>query len=214
MRFFTLLRDTLRDTFSIKKNVFILVLLFTSLQFIFIKVTSNILGKDLSIVSTVLVLTTLILFQFFHFVFLYFFRHKTAKTEIVVKEVSTRFIKLLMATALLMTAAVIGSLLFVIPGLLVISLLFLVQPIILFENKPIFEAMRQSYRRTKTILLPIAFPCSLLYVAGLLLTSNGKDLSLFWSAIYTAGTVFFYLFYFALMQRVYSTTHDNEAHQK
>ena len=163
MRFFTLLSSAFEDTVNIKKNMFTLLLLYIAIQILFFWLSPEKSEQDFSALSTVISLTGLIVLQFFHVLFLYFFRHKKASIKTGVKAVSPVFIKLLVAITLIALLAGLGFVLLIIPGLLAMSFLFLVEPIILFENKNILEAMKESYERVRKGFAPI-FLCIIFYI--------------------------------------------------
>jgi hypothetical protein len=202
MRFFTLLSGAFEDTVNIKKNMFTLLLLYISLQILFFWLSPEKSEETFSAFNTVVSLTGLIVLQFFHVLFLYFFRHKKSSLRTGVKAVSPLFIKLLVAITLIAFAAGIGFVLLIIPGLLVMSFLFLVEPIVLFEGKNIFEAMKESYERVKKGFAPI-FLCIIFYVIIAFSFTGNQEMSPFWLLINGVGAGFVGLFYAALMQRAY-----------
>ena len=205
MKFFTLINNSFEDTVSIKKNVFILLLLSIAFQILFFWRAPVSAETEFSTIDTATSLAGLIILQFFHLGFLYSFMHKRASLQTITRSVSSLFLKLLVAVALVGILAAFGFLLLIIPGLLVMAFLFLVEPIILFENKTIKEALLESYERTKKVFLPI-FLCIILYVAVAFSFAGNEEMSSFWLVVNGIGAGFFSLFYASLMHNAYTAT--------
>jgi hypothetical protein len=205
MKFFTLINESFEDIVSIKKNVFILLLLCIGFQILLFWRAPENGDTDFSALGIITSLIGLIILQFFHLLFLYFFKHKRVDMNASIKIVSSLFLKILIAVTFVGIMAALGFVLLIVPGLLVMSFLFLVEPIMLFENKGIKEAILESFERTKKVFLPI-FLCIILYVAVAFSFAGNDEMSPFWLVVNGVGAGFFSLFYSALMQNAHKET--------
>ncbi len=205
MRFLTLLSSAFEDTVSIKKNVFLLLVLYIALQILFFSITKPASKEDFEVYQTIFSMLGLVTLQFFHFLFLYFLRHKKAHLRIGVKAVALLFVRLFVAALLVAVLTALGFVMLIIPGLFVMTFLFLVEPIILFENKTILVAVKESYERTKALLLPI-FLSGVFYVLVVFSFAGDNTMTPFWLIINGIGAGFVGLYYAALMQKAYEMT--------